>query len=340
VAVEFPFWILLLANDKKVMTVNILLRIAIFIVFIIPCELLHAKQLSFSKIEKEKSYIFNYSWQDQNTTEQSLSFSLTKESLFDRFRNFRIYKAELAQQYVRTALQRHLRKNPIRNVIVDFETSTADGRLKIRGQDQQAINQAYSKIAALEFELAQQFLKDNYYHQFTTHNQINAVKPDHARFAKMASSDFKTIKPLILEKFSIKNIRQVTNFVLGFIQSIPYSTLESRVTASGAGFNPPSKLLWENQGDCDSKVTLAAALLRSLMPRVKMVLVFIDNHALIGIKVPALAGDLTIQVNSVTYVLGEPTGPASLKLGKVAQESELSILSGQFSAEEFHAKAK
>ena len=146
----------------------------------------------------------------------------------------------------------------------------------------------------------------------------------------MKIADLKIIKPLILEKVSIKNIRKVTNYVLSFIQNIPYSPLDSRISSSGAGFNTPLKLLWENQGDCDSKVTLTASLLRALMPRISMVLVFIDQHAFIGIAIPPNGDEIAIIENGVTYVLAEPTGPALLPLGELAPSSEQAIYNGHY----------
>jgi hypothetical protein len=114
------------------------------------------------------------------------------------------------------------------------------------------------------------------------------------------------------------------------------STLESRITSSGSGFNPPLQVLWENQGDCDSKMTLTAALLRALMPRIDMTLIYIDGHAFIGIDIPGQANEVTIEHNEVKYLLAEPTGPALLPLGTLAPESELAINQGHYIAQDYH----
>jgi hypothetical protein len=121
------------------------------------------------------------------------------------------------------------------------------------------------------------------------------------------------------------------------VQSIPYSPLESRITSSGAGFNPPAKLLWENQGDCDSKMTLSATILRALMPRIDMVMIYIDQHALIGIAITGEAGEMTIDYQGITYLLAEPTGPALYPLGTLTPESELAVDQGRYIAEAFHS---
>ncbi len=319
--------------------------IRLFLINIFSCLLLlslgvNAEQVLFSKKEHDTDYKFDYRWLDQQGDAQSLSFILDKHAIFDRFRNFKSFKADMAKVSVNNALQKKLRAERIKGVIIDFSKNPSDDEINIRGRDSQAVNAAYAKVYQLKKSLTADYITDNFYQQFTTHDRINAVKPDHARFANISSADLKSIKPSILEKFSIKNIRRITNYVLGFVQSIPYSTLESRLTASGAGFNPPLKLLWENQGDCDSKVTLTASILRTLMPRIKMVLVFIDNHALIGIEIPVKPDDLAITVNGVSYVLAEPTGPGLFNLGEIAIESELAIGNGHYIAEQFHALPK
>ena len=321
------------------MTRHILNKFFYLTLFLATPYLAFADQLSFSKVEVGDNYRFNYQWLDQQGDTQKINFLLSKQAMFDRFRNFKTFKPGMAQFSVNNALQKKLRAEPIRGVMIDFKKNS-NNEISIRGRSNKAVNDAHAKINALKKILNREYLADNYYQQFVTHDQINAIKPDHARFANIASKDLKPVKPIILEKFSIQNIRKITSYILGFVQSIPYSTLESRVTASGAGFNPPLKLLWENQGDCDSKVTLTAAIFRTLMPRIKMILVFIDNHALIGIEAPVQADDQTINIDGISYVLAEPTGPRLFNLGEIAQESELAIGNGHYTTELFHAKAK
>lgn len=299
---------------------------------------LFAEQVKFFKRNNSDSIEFNYQWLDQKDELQSLNFEIAKTALFDRFRNFRSYKADYARKYVDQRIKKKLSKEPLPNVQLSFSGVDKNMKIEITGKKSADIENAYQTIATLENELMQNYLSENFYMQFVSHNNNSAIKPDHARFAYESVADFKPLKQLILEKASIQNIRKVTNYVLGFVQSIPYSTLESRVTSSGAGFNPPLKTLWENQGDCDSKVTLTAALFRSLMPRIKMMLVFIDNHALLALNIPAEEDEVTITVDGFNYVLAEPTGPAKMLVGELAENSEFAIRNGRYFAEPFFAK--
>jgi len=297
-----------------------------------------ATQLSFSKKTIDEKVQFNYQWLDQAQQTQSLSFSIDKVHIFDRFRNFRNYKAIHAKKYIDQNIRKKLKRNPIANVKVAFIRSGRNIQIELKGQDQTAIAQAHQTIAKLQQELMQEHLARSFYTQFISYDNSYAIKPDHVRFAQESVSDFKALKTHILNSVSIQNIRQVSDYVLGFVQSIPYSTLESRVTSTGAGFNPPLQTLWQNQGDCDSKVTLTAAILRALMPRIKMMLVFIDNHALIAINIPAKDNELTITVDGLDYILAEPTGPAMMSVGELSADSEFAIRNGRYYAEAFFSE--
>lgn len=302
----------------------------------------NAKQVSFNKQDDGDNYQFNYQWLDRESILQSLSFSLPKEAIFNRFRSFKTYKPKMAERHVNMTVKRQLNAKPLPNVQIRY--SGNDGKIKIKGTNQKEIESADEQITQMRENILNQYLKDNFYHRFVNYDHTRAIKPDHTRFATLSVDDFTSIRPLILSAVSIQNIRDVTNFVLGFVQSIPYSTLESRITSAGAGFNPPLKLLWENQGDCDSKVTLTAALLRSLMPQLKIALVFIDNHALIGVEalvnegemtVKLEEGEMTVSLNGIIYMLAEPTGPAMLPLGQTGELSTLAILQKQYTLEPF-----
>lgn len=295
-----------------------------------------AQQLAFNKIVKDDSYQFNYQWLDHNNEQQAISFMLTQEALFERFRNFKSYQAPFAEKSILRNIKRTLHQHPIAGVQVYYRQKNGKFVLEVKGQDDKKVAQAYQQLRKVEQQAAKDFFSDNYYQHFVTHDLISGIKVNHVDIANSSVLDLKPLKPIILEKVSIKNIRKVSNYVLGFVQNIPYSTLESRLTSSGAGFNPPTKVLWENQGDCDSKMTLTAAILRALMPRIDMALVYIDNHAFIGIAIPAEGDEVSINYQGVDYLLAEPTGPALLPLGRLAPESEMAVNQGRYVVENYH----
>jgi hypothetical protein len=298
---------------------------------------IEAKQVSFAKQLRDDNYIFKYKWLDHDDQLQSMNFALTKSALFERFRMLRAYQSEFAQKTIMRTVRKQLRQQPLKGAQAFFLQQDGKMVVQVKGQDDKNVALAHQKVKKIEQEALSKYLKKNYYQFFNTHEQQSGVKVNHTSVANDSVADFKILKPIILEKVSIKNIRKVTNYVLSFVQSIPYSTLESRITSSGAGFNPPAKLLWENHGDCDSKMTLTATILRALMPRIDMAMIYIDKHAFIGIAIPANPGEMTIEHEDVDYLLAEPTGPALYKLGQLAPESELAINQGAYVAEAFHS---
>ena len=297
----------------------------------------HAEQTLFNKKKRGDDYLFTYHWQDINQQKQSIEFLLPKKNLFSRFRSFKSYKRNMAAESIKLSLKKHFRDNPIADVQLIFSQQSGNIQTKISGKNNEKVNNAYQQVAKLEQQLTQQYLHENYYHLFTSYSGNQGIKPDHIRIANESVDDLKTIKPVILDIVTVKNIRKVVNFILGFVQTIPYETLQSRATSSGAGFSPPLRLLWENKGDCDSKATLTIALLRALMPRIKIALIFIDNHAVFGIDVPAENNEPTVTFEGTTYVLADPTGPALMNIGQLGVTTKNIILSGNYSIETFGA---
>lgn len=296
-----------------------------------------AKQINFSKQLQDNQYVFHYQWLDHKSQEQSISFALTQYALFERFRMLKTYQNEFAQKTIIRQVKKQLHKQPLYKAQAFFQKRAGKMVIKVKGLEDKNVALAYQKVKEIEQEAIKQYFKNNYYQRFTTHDQQTGVKVDHVNIASDSVNDFKALKPLILDKVAVDSVREVTNYILSFVQSIPYSPLESRLTSSGSGFNPPAKLLWENQGDCDSKMTLTATLLRALMPRLNIVMIYIDKHAFIGIGIPSHAGDMTVQHQGRKYLLGEPTGPARYPLGKIAPESELAIAQGRYVIEAFHS---
>ncbi len=294
------------------------------------------KQLSFTKESVEQGHSFHYTWLDHSQAEQELSFVLTQEGLFDRFRNFKTYQNSYAQKTILRRIKKHMQKNPIAGVVILYKQQLDKFSVETKGVDKKKVAKAYQEVVKIEEQVTGDYFNETYYQAFTNHEHVSGIKVDHVSIANNSVIDLKALKPIILNKVSIKNVRKVTNYVLSFVQSIPYSKLVSRPTSSGAGFNPPLRLLWENQGDCDSKMTLTAALLRALMPRIEMALIYIDGHAFIGVNIPAKAGEVTIEHEKINYLLAEPTGPALLPLGKLAPTSELAIDQRHYSVQNFH----
>jgi hypothetical protein len=128
--------------------------------------------------------------------------------------------------------------------------------------------------------------------------------------------------------------RDLINYIMHFWQSIPYDELENRYTSNGAGFETPYGILAGNKGDCDSKAVALAATLRSLYPNLRLTMVYVPDHAFIGIGLPQGPHDYALRLGDGTYVLADPTGPSFMNLGQVADHALTALNSGQFSYQE------
>jgi hypothetical protein len=78
-----------------------------------------------------------------------------------------------------------------------------------------------------------------------------------------------------------------------------------------------------------------AALLRAYNPRVDVQMVYLPEHALLGVDMLTLnlrgnENEISLNYDGTSYVLLEPTGPAQFSVGEVANTTKLSIRNRQF----------
>jgi len=297
----------------------------------------HAKQVSFQKIANENSHTFVYQWLDHSEQRQSFQINLTNRELFSQFRHFRSYDAKSAQKDIQRKMRKQLRKKPFEQVTVKFSNQYQN--FSLASKNELALQQAQATLAQWQQTYFNEYLTENLYHQFNTYENNTAIKPDHVRIAGESTDNFKPLRDPIIEVVGVKDVRKVSNYILGMIQSIPYSTLTSRVESSGAGFNVPAKVLWENHGDCDSKMVLTAAMMRAIMPKIDLVFVYLDSHAVLGIGINPKGSEHFIKANGNTYVLADPTGPRLMNMGEISFDTEQAIKANLYSIETFPTKS-
>lgn len=294
-----------------------------------------AEQLVFDKKSKDNQTHFKYRWKNQAGEARELAFSYDNKTLFSHFRGFRAYQPQRAKQTAMVALRKAAAKFDRAKLNINFierqdsvQFSVAGGNKKQRDQALKYLNQEYDKAT-------QSFLRKSFYNTLTDQFKRTGIKPDHVRFAKEGSKDLKPIVTAFRQQYGKKGIRDTAAEVLAFVQSIPYSTLQDRRRSSGAGFSPPLRLINNNQGDCDSKVTLMAAMLKGIYPRMSLAIIYLPNHALIGMQVSHRKDERYVKLSGRTLLLAEPTGPAMLKLGELGKDSAFFINGQQFTHEMF-----
>ncbi|MFT5161820.1 MAG: hypothetical protein ACI9FJ_000386 [Alteromonadaceae bacterium] len=294
-----------------------------------------AQQLAFKKARLGSQTQFEYRWKDIDNNSQTLKFSLENKALFSRFRNFKAYQVATVQRTILVGLKKATAKLDPKEVNVTFINRYNDIEIKVTGTDTKQLDRVITGLNQIRDKIQGQFLSKNYYNLLTDKFGQAGAKPDHVRFVNESLVDMQPIATAILSQKANLKGRQLTEYVLGFVQSIPYSTLESRLESNGAGFSPPLRLLSNNQGDCDSKVTLMAALLGAIYPNNKTVIIYLPEHALIGVQMGHRNADKIVKLEGRTYILAEPTGPAMIPLAEIAKSSEFFIDGQQFSHEIF-----
>ena len=291
-----------------------------------------AQQLTFKKSKQNKQTHFEYSWSDHQQQSQSLNFALPFGQL-NRL-NHKKFIPDLAQQYVYIELHKAARKIDPREARVKIQHRGKDINIQVTSRSNNLLNKWQRAMNQSQEQAFDQYLEDHYYSHFRSHLGQKAVKPDHLRYISENTKALQPIAQALYESLPTNSsTRAYINLVLSWVQSIPYNTLENRVTSNGAGYSPPLAVVNNNQGDCDSKTVLMASLVRSLLPEVNMTMIFLPNHALLGIVLPFRSNEQTLKVKGIEYLLLEPTGPAKIPLGKIANSSAQVLAGNMFSTE-------
>lgn len=296
-----------------------------------------AQQISFDKKYRGADIHFDYRWQDMHGRSQSLGFKLDGRTLKRGEKEFDTFDTRAANDYAYTKIKDYVR---------DFNQKSPKpgARMKLLpltgGYDIEFYNMATSEIQRQKdylFELQEKSFKryefKSFYTTFESRGQ-KFVMPDHRRIAKRYVKAMQPVAQAIEKATQGLSARQKINYALNFIQSIPYDQLLSRYTSNGAGFQTPYGLLSSNKGDCDTKSVALAAVLRSLFPNVRLMMVYTPGHAFLGFNFQQGQGDYALKINGTTFVLAEPAGPGLAGVGIISSDSRRRLEQGRYSYQE------
>ncbi|WP_100643760.1 hypothetical protein [Alteromonas facilis] len=293
-----------------------------------------ADQLNFSRVANEREIQYTYQWQDDKRQSQSLSFALDQDTIANLPTTQRNYQPAIAQRHVVVSLFRHARTYDPREVRIEIKPNGDLIDIAVSSRFPEKIAEYEEQMRAREKSAFNEYLYKNYYEQYQTRLNENAIKPDHTRYIQESTRALIPLSQALYEKLDQQSdARNYINLLLGWLQSIPYSPLNDRVESNGSGFLPPITLLNQNKGDCDSKSVLAAAIIRAFLPNVPMRLIFLRNHALLGINLTLKGGDESIQIEGLHYILLEPTGPLTLPLGQAGDDTLQAINQGTYTTQ-------
>jgi hypothetical protein len=292
-----------------------------------------SQQLSFNKSKKNKEMYFNYTWSDHQEKTSDISFSLPFRQLNKQ--NHKKFIPNLAQQYVYIEMHKAAKKIDPKEARVHIQRRGQDIHIQVTSRSNKLLDKWQRSMNQGQQKALDQYLQDNYYNHFRSYLGQKAIKPDHLRYVSENTAALLPVAQAMFEKLPINSkTRAYIHLVLSWVQSIPYNELKNRLTSNGAGYLPPLSVIANNQGDCDSKTVLMASLVRSLFPDVKMTMVFLPNHALLGIALPFRKNGQTLNIDGMDYLLMEPTGPSKIPLGEISNRSAQYIAGNMYSLEE------
>ncbi len=294
----------------------------------------YASQLSFQKSVSPSDIQFTYRWLDADGAEQNVEFSLPSEALHVAPTTQANYKPDIAQRYVTVSLMKEAKKINPREAIVSVKQKNDDITISVKSTKPNMSDQILSQLKDVQRTAYNDYLEKHYYTRFTTLFNEQAVKPDHLRYIAQTYEAIRPISEAFYDKIGrVENNRAYLTLLLGWIQTIPYDTLEDRVASNGSGFAPPLGLLTQNRGDCDSKAVLTGALVRAFLPTAHIVMIFLPHHALLGVDINAINSDEKLEIEGKTYVLFDPTGPALIRFGDISDDTKRYISTGRYQVE-------
>ncbi len=309
-------------------------KLALGLLLVLCPSIAAAKQTYYHILENDDSITLKYRWYDSFGTNRAISFDLDKNKIAEQHRQNIIYRPEIAFRYVYIELQKEARKINPRDARVRFRNLNNELQIEVKSGSDELSNQYLNQLLQKREQAFVEYLNMNYYDRYESPYGQLGVKPDHSRFVVESVTSLLPAAQAIYEQLDEESTsRMYVNLLLSWVQSIPYNTLQDRMTSNGSGYIPPTDVLTTNMGDCDSKTVLTASLLRSLLPQLQMVIVYLPNHALLGANLPHFEGEAMISRDGVDYLLLEPTGPAIMRVGVLGEETERYIANGMYTLE-------
>ncbi|WP_232709773.1 hypothetical protein [Idiomarina sp. X4] len=291
-------------------------------------------QSFFQLNEQDNQLHFSYHWDDFDGNQNTIEFSADKNDFLAPLKRYRGFNLERSQRELSRQLNRYIRQQQWRGIQAKLTPRQQSVELitsKARSREQQAqLEQYKQRLREYYNERWVDYLDSNFYETISLPPGQQGIIPDHAAIAGEMASVIKPLINAIGEQLGNNTQRNYINYVTSFLQHIPYNDLSSKLDSRGDGFVPPNQLIYYNQGDCDSKVTLMTAIMRNIINNAQMAIIYLPDHAVFGINMSKRDSDTTIEHDGIQYVLVDVTGPAAMPAGTVSEETEFHIHTGQY----------
>jgi DNA-binding transcriptional regulator of glucitol operon len=290
----------------------------------------YAQQSQFNKTSLGLNTEFTYAWQHQDA-KYTLSFALETATLYAMPSSPPNYNPKIFQERVYATVMEKAQQIDPKTATIKVKKNHSGLSFNVSSHHPRHAQTVLDKLTLAHEAAQDNYWADNYFVKYSSPTGALSVRHDHAKYTTNSS---RSLLPVVA---AIKTLqqnpldpREFITIALGWIQSIPYNRLEDRLSSNGAGFVSPRDLILQNQGDCDSKSTLMAALLKAYNSRIDVQMVYLPKHALLAINIQSMGQEITLRYKDNDYVLLEPTGPAQFSIGEVADSTKLSLRNRQF----------
>lgn len=285
----------------------------------------YAKQLDFQRIQQADQWLFSYTWLDQNKHKQYFRASLNAADIAKQRRMIRDYEPFQLVAVQRQALHRAERNLPPNSSVTIRSPRPGSFSWQLLAP-RDKVNELGQQLQQAVDDATQDFYHQRYLVEGTDNFGTPALLIDYQRVfndSKAAVAPFarQFSDPANDPKRPPKPSVEAINKVLSWVQSIPYKTLDAVDRADD--FLAPAYLAYRNEGDCDAKTILAAALLAEMYPSLPTAIILLPKHAVLGIileqKNPL---GRPLKLDDYTFTLAETAGPGLFSLGEVSDNSE------------------
>ena len=281
--------------------------------------------IQLQKYHDEGQLHFHYQWHQQGS-QQQFQFSIPQQTINHHLPGFRRYSPKLADTYMRQALVQQAAELPL--VQIQLLPASAAIHYTVKAPDETTAQQSKQQLQLAMQQARERYLQQIFHTEWQLRPRGKVIMVDHRRIMQHSLADLMPIAMALQQKFPYTTTRELSQFLLDWIQRIPYQQLDDRSASSGDGFSPPLRVIQQHQGDCDSKAVLMATLLKLLLPDVRLAIIYLPNHAVLAIGMQANGDDMQLVLEGNTYVLVDPTGPALQPVGQLSSRYRMYLQPG------------
>lgn len=280
----------------------------------------HSQQLTYNTRALSSGTNVHMLWRDMYGNKRSTAFTLPTYDFREGATDFQAYNPATMNTHILSELKKYARTLESRNTEIDVRPSREGVVYAVKSTSQNTIRSIQQQMNYRLEKIQSDYYAQNKLRTYTE-NGTNYVMPDHSRIAAEYVSKMRPVAAAIKQANKGKGMRDTLNYALNFVQAIPYDTLSSRVSSNGQGFATPYGILKDNKGDCDSKSVMFAAIVKNLYPQVQAAMIYVPEHAFLGLSLPQERNDWALRLGGRPFVLTEPAGPGMVPVGSISSSS-------------------